>query len=628
MRKRLFSTVAVLTATVLLAGLGAPAVGVPVAAASSNTFADAHAAGAVWRKAAGLDSPRGESGTVGALADSVADAVPLPASPVTGNLATTGDSDLYAIDVDPGARIELSLTAASGGFDLYLFAPGLGFLSDTMAVAHASEGPYPRTLTYDVPIDLSGTYYVEVYAWQGSGDYTLSWNLHDSAERARTDVGTAVGVVTPYSGSINLPDALQANAVFSFAALAGNRLYIDMSGPADADFDLHLYAPGTTTILPSYVEPVASSSLNGSTERIVFDVPAGAGGTYILEVLRFNGTGNATIQITSGSTPPGPSVTRVSGSDRYATAAEISATSFPAGSAFVVLASGASFPDGLSAASLAGALNAPILLSKRTELPERIGLEIQRLGASTVYIVGGSGAVGYDVESDIMAYAPGATVRRVAGGSRYETATEIADKVHEVTGVRPDRVFLASGERFPDALSLSPVAFATKSPILLTRSGVLPPETAAAITRLRGPAPRVLDMLVAGGTGVVSGDVAAQASALAGGSFARAAGSTRYDTALNIAEHAMLEGWADPATLAIASGANFPDALGGAPLPGRSVGVLLLSPVTKLGPASASYLKSFDFHIQTAWVLGGSSAIHADVLHEMDAILPDVAPLH
>ncbi len=59
--------------------------------------------------------------SVGTQADAVSDAVALPPSPVAGSLASEGASDLYAVDLAAGERVEVSLPAAAGSFDLYLY---------------------------------------------------------------------------------------------------------------------------------------------------------------------------------------------------------------------------------------------------------------------------------------------------------------------------------------------------------------------------------------------------------------------------------------------------------------------------------------------------------------------------
>ncbi|MBA3740282.1 MAG: cell wall-binding repeat-containing protein, partial [Chloroflexi bacterium] len=55
-------------------------------------------------------------------------------------------------------------------------------------------------------------------------------------------------------------------------------------------------------------------------------------------------------------------VTRIAGADRYATAAAVSAAYFPAGVPVAYVATGATFPDALTAGAAAAALGGPVLL--------------------------------------------------------------------------------------------------------------------------------------------------------------------------------------------------------------------------------------------------------------------------
>ena len=562
---------------------------------------------------------------VGALASSALHAVPLPASPVVASLPAQGENRLYAVDMAAGERLSISLGAGAGEFDVYVYAPGLGLLADATAIAHASEGVYPRSLTYDVPTDISGTYYVEVYAYDGAGTYELEWSITPASERARKDVSAASATSLPLDRTFSIADKLQANELVSFYVAGSRRLSVDLAGPAGADFDVYLYNPGTDSVIPSYVQPVAWSNGSSANESFVFDVPMGAAGIYYLEVIRFNGSGDARLQVTQALMPAAPSAVRVAGVDRFATAIEVAKKTHPAGSSTAVLCSGRSFPDGLAASSLAGALDAPVLLTEQLRLPDSVGRQLQAMGTDTVYVVGGTVAVGFGVEADLARWVPGITILRVAGASRYETAGEVADWVHGILGQRPSRVFLASGTSFPDALALSPLAYSLHSPILLTAPTALPASTKAAIERARGASVNKLDIMVAGGTAAVSDAAAATAIAAAGGKLTRAAGADRYETALVIAEKAVFAGWAGPEDVAVASGITFPDSLGGAPLPGTSGGVLLLCPATALGRSSTAFMQSFDFAVDQCWVFGGRAAVTEPVLSEVRAILPDVA---
>lgn len=97
------------------------------------------------------------------------------------------------------------------------------------------------------------------------------------------------------------------------------------------------------------------------------------------------------------------SITRISGSTRYETMAMVSQTAFPsAASKAAVVASGSSFPDALAASSLAGHLNAPILLTDPKTLSNATANELDRLDADTIYIIGGTNAVSNNAEKAIQ----------------------------------------------------------------------------------------------------------------------------------------------------------------------------------------------------------------------------------
>ena len=131
------------------------------------------------------------------------------------------------------------------------------------------------------------------------------------------------------------------------------------------------------------------------------------------------------------------SITRISGSTRYETMAMVSQTAFPsAASKAAVVASGSSFPDALAASSLAGHLNAPILLTDPKTLSNATANELDRLDADTIYIIGGTNAVSNNAEKAIQASRPSATIRRLAGNTRFDTAYQIYSELTKL-GAEP-----------------------------------------------------------------------------------------------------------------------------------------------------------------------------------------------
>lgn len=102
-----------------------------------------------------------------------------------------------------------------------------------------------------------------------------------------------------------------------------------------------------------------------------------------------------------------PDVQRAAGSDRYATAVAVSASTFTSDSvSHVYIATGTSFPDGLSVGPVAGWWRGPLLLVPGNRLPPEVAAELRRLDPTNVVIVGGSGVVSEGVRDSIRAIWP------------------------------------------------------------------------------------------------------------------------------------------------------------------------------------------------------------------------------
>ena len=100
----------------------------------------------------------------------------------------------------------------------------------------------------------------------------------------------------------------------------------------------------------------------------------------------------------------GASVTRISGGDRYSTAAAAAQRGWASGSDTVYIASGEGFADGLSAGAAASSERAPLLLVPSCgTLPASVRDEIARLNPAQVFVAGGQSAVCDEVLNQIAA---------------------------------------------------------------------------------------------------------------------------------------------------------------------------------------------------------------------------------
>ena len=301
---------------------------------------------------------------------------------------------------------------------------------------------------------------------------------------------------------------------------------------------------------------------------------------------------------------------RLSGATRYDTMASIVSAGYST-SKTVIIASGENFPDALGASSLAGACGAPVILTSKGGLSDRARSEVSRLGASKAYIVGGQAAVSVSVESSLRGM--GLSVERIAGNTRQETAVKIAAKTASVT--KPSTVIIAAGNSYPDALSVSPYAYAKGYPIYLAEgNGTLSATTLNAIKSL-GTVRRVV---IVGGTAAIKSSVESQLRGITS-SIERWSGATRYETSLRIAEKATADGmsWT---TVAVASGENFPDALAGASLVGKNRGVLLLTAPGN-GSSITGTLSSRRSSIGRCYILGGEAAVGKTVESQVNAAI-------
>jgi hypothetical protein len=168
-------------------------------------------------------------------------------------------------------------------------------------------------------------------------------------------------------------------------------------------------------------------------------------------------------------------------------------------------------------------------------------------------------------------------------------------------------VVLARSDTYPDALAGAPLAVAKQGPLLLTPPTTLVPAVLAEINRVLDPAgSRTVYLL--GGTGALSTAVENAVEA-AGWTTRRLAGASRFDTAVAIADAV-----GSPEFIFLATGTNFPDAMGAGAaagsydVPGRDGGggVVLLTSGRFMPEATRAYLLAHPSSFVTA--VGGQAA--------------------
>jgi len=313
------------------------------------------------------------------------------------------------------------------------------------------------------------------------------------------------------------------------------------------------------------------------------------------------------------------SVDRIDGVGREETAIHASRALFPDGAPAVLLTRSDIYPDALTGSVLAATVGGPILLNDRDQLRDDVAAEINRLGATTAYVLGGPVSQSEDIESELTDGTTVTTVVRVGGADRFETASLIKDTVEELTGEASTAVYVTEGDDpdpergWPDAVSVGALAAHQVRPILLVTTDVLPAATSEALEGV--PAATIV-----GGPMSVSEAVRSSIDAVAG-TVDRLASDTRYGTSLAVADASKAAGL-DPAKLWLASGAKFPDALVIGPLVAIDGGVMMLVAPDDLGnsPPTKAFIESNGPYTDVD-LAGGPNTISTTVEAQIAALL-------
>jgi putative cell wall-binding protein len=214
----------------------------------------------------------------------------------------------------------------------------------------------------------------------------------------------------------------------------------------------------------------------------------------------------------------GYAVRRLGGSDRFATARAIaSEVGVISGEAVVALGAhvdpGRGWPDALAAGAFARTgLPPPVLLTLGDTLPTATEAALADLGAASVVLMGGPGAVAPAVQARLESL--GYAVRRAAGRDRYATSVAAVTEglVRVPATCAPAPVVMATGERFPDALTATALAARLGGVLLLVPAADLD-LTPHVRAFLRANAGRLAPAVVVGGGAAISDRVADQVRA-------------------------------------------------------------------------------------------------------------------
>ena len=275
----------------------------------------------------------------------------------------------------------------------------------------------------------------------------------------------------------------------------------------------------------------------------------------------------------SGTTFPRFDVNRTRAAQAYAGAVKASRMGWPDGASRVVLTAGHAPYSALAASGLAGAVDGPLLLTNAAKLRQGTAVELKRLRARKVFVVGAIApkvvrqlrALGYDAE-------------HIAGADRYSTAALTAARA-VAAGANPDTVVVASGEAWAHSLGVPALASGRRLPVLLARRGSGAARLARQVKRIGAE-----QVLVVGNSDVIRNRVVNDLPGVV-----RLAGASPAATAARVARQGLRSGLDGRPVLV--SGAVWADATTGGVMAGGARGaVALVSSRRELSQPVASYL--------------------------------------
>lgn len=312
------------------------------------------------------------------------------------------------------------------------------------------------------------------------------------------------------------------------------------------------------------------------------------------------------------------SVNRIAGQRALDTSIQAAEAAYPDGASSVVLAFAGHklpSPDALSAAGLAGALHAPLLLTAQNQLDPAVLQAIQALGAKTVYALGGNQAIS-DTVVNALTSAGLTVVRSFEGKTLYDTSMMIDQYMYQNKLTSAQTVFIANGQTMIDAVSASPVAYKQGAPIMLVKTGQSQ-LTADQLAFLQSAG--IKNAVVLGGNYVVSTGIESQlAQSLGAANVSRLGGKTMNDTAAAIDQHyfpnasgAVLSSNGTPS-------GTFVDALSASAFAANNNVPILLTNQDGLPASTAQYLAG-QTGLHAIWVMGGPKAVVASLDQTLNA---------
>ncbi len=159
---------------------------------------------------------------------------------ISGSMPGSGTDDLYEILLAPGEVLYVTLSGDAGtDFDLYAYEKI--FFWDEYIITGSATDTSSETMTF---VAWEDTYYIlNVYSYEGNGDYTLDLEIVDTI--SLDDGDNSISSAFPLDSGDTISDGLNEyydeDDYYEIYVNQGDILYAFLEVPMDTDFDLYIY---------------------------------------------------------------------------------------------------------------------------------------------------------------------------------------------------------------------------------------------------------------------------------------------------------------------------------------------------------------------------------------------------
>lgn len=212
---------------------------------------------------------------------------PISASPVNGSVDSATDvDDVYRVHLQAGQMLTAALDGPdTADFDMWLFGPDALDVQTSAPLLKRSSTGSSEFLRFVA--QTTGDYYVDVWAYSGSGAYQLEWNV--GAFDPDDNIPGVDLAPSPATGSVG--GLTDTDDVYKVYMQAGQRLDLSLVGAGGTNHDLYVYGPGATDVdVDTWV-----TRANTNSYPEVVSIDATATGYYYVDIYNTSSPGGYTL---------------------------------------------------------------------------------------------------------------------------------------------------------------------------------------------------------------------------------------------------------------------------------------------------------------------------------------------